>query len=632
MTNFILATAGHIDHGKSALVKALTGTDPDRLPEEKARGITIDLGFAHLELAAEPSTFSVGLIDVPGHEDFIRNMIAGVGSIDLGLLVVAANEGWMPQTEEHLQILSYLGVKRLVVALTKSDLSESGGVAGQIREKLRDTPFAHAPIIPTSVRTGGGLEELKRRLTQEFAASPAPRDIVKPRLFIDRAFSLHGIGTVVTGTLIDGTFRAGHTVFVQPKNISGRIRSLQSHGHNVEVAQPGTRTAINLPELQVETDIQRGDVITIQQFETTSTLEIQVTRSARLQAAPPIKSGTSVYVHHGTTRVLARMILPETDPLRIGKSAIARLELAAPLAAFVGDRLIMRDASGRQTIAGGLVINLDRCRSNEERALLGSRAVAPDDVALAVWTEIARGDVAEPSRLLERSRFSQAEIAAALKRLADHGEIFLTDSVAAKMVIWRELRERAGQFIDAAHKKHPERRGLELNELRTELKSISPTVFDALVVDLCRTEFGRAGSIISRVSHRASLPPDLKAAADAVCGTLAAKPFDPPGRKDLAPSQAQFQALKFLIEQNEIVEISEEIVLLRDSADQMRAIVSEFIAANGPSTASQIREKLGSSRRVMIPFLEYLDRIGITQRTGDLRQLRAPKSTAIASS
>ena len=315
MINFILATAGHVDHGKSALVKALTGTDPDRLPEEKARGITIDLGFAHLELPtlstlnSQPPTFSIGLIDVPGHEDFIRNMIAGVGSIDLGLLVVAANEGWMPQTEEHLQILSYLGVKRLVVALTKSDLSESGGVAGQIREKLRDTPFAHAPIIPTSVRTSAGLEELKRALTQEFAASPAPRDIVKPRLFIDRAFTLHGIGTVVTGTLIDGTFRAGHTVFVQPKNISGRIRSLQSHGHNVEVAQPGTRAALNLPELQVETNIQRGDVITIQGFETTSTLEVQVTRSVRLQAAPPIKSGTSVYVHHGTTRVLARMIL-----------------------------------------------------------------------------------------------------------------------------------------------------------------------------------------------------------------------------------------------------------------------------------------------------------------------------------
>src|SRR5690348_14523958 len=246
--HFILATAGHVDHGKSALVKALTGTDPDRLPEEKARGITIDLGFAHLQLSAapsafNPSTFSVGIIDVPGHEDFIRNMIAGVGSIDLGLLVVAANEGWMPQTEEHLQIISYLGVKRLVVALTKIDLADAGRTADHVRQKLRDTEFADAQIIPTSVRTGAGLNELKNALAEEFAKIPAPRDAGKARLFVDRAFTLRGIGTVVTGTLSDGEFRASDTVFIQLRNISTRIRSLQSHGRDVETAQPGTRAA-----------------------------------------------------------------------------------------------------------------------------------------------------------------------------------------------------------------------------------------------------------------------------------------------------------------------------------------------------------------------------------------------------
>ena len=634
--NFILATAGHVDHGKSALIKALTGTDPDRLPEEKARGITIDLGFAHLRLSSlqplNPSTFSIGLIDVPGHEDFVRNMIAGIGSIDLALLVVAANEGWKPQTEEHLQILTYLGVKRLIVALTKNDLADTHQVVDQIRAKLVETPFANARTVCTSVIAGVGLEELKSALIEEFSALPAPRDIAKPRLFVDRAFSLRGIGTVVTGTLIDGTLQSGDSVVVQPQNLSTRIRSLQSHGQNVEMAWPGTRTAINLPDLQIGTDVKRGDVITTGQFEPTTTLDVLLVRSVRSPSAAPFKSGTSAYVHHGTTRTLARMIFPETDSLAAGKTVFARLGLQAPLLAFIGDRLIMRDASERHTIAGGIVLNLDGCQSSEQRALLASRAVAPDDVALAVWTEIARGRIADPSRFLECSRFSRSDIAGALKRLADHGDIFLTENVVAKMLVWRELRERAAELIDIAHKKHPERRGLELNELRAELKKISPTIFDALIFDLCRKDFVRTGAMISRGSHHASLSAELKPAAEKIRAALGARPFDPPGRKEVAKDAATEKALKFMTDQGEVIEISDEIVLLRSSLDQMQTTVSDFILANGPSTASQLREKLESSRRVIIPFLEYLDRIGLTERAGDVRKLRKSKSTTIARS
>src|SRR5216117_353745 len=281
--HFILATAGHVDHGKSTLVKALTGTNPDRLPEEKARGITIDLGFAHLELSAppsslnkrqsnasaartsdQPSTFSVGIVDVPGHEDFVRNMIAGIGSIDLALLVVAADDGWMPQTEEHVQILNYLRVQRGVVALTKSDLGGIDVVAEQIREKLRDTPFVRASIVPTSVRTGEGIENLKDALATELATAEPQPDICKPRLFVDRAFTLRGIGTVVTGTLSGGRMHRGQNVVIQPQNLSARVRTIQSHNRDMEIAQAGTRTAINVPDVPVGSDgIKRGDVITI---------------------------------------------------------------------------------------------------------------------------------------------------------------------------------------------------------------------------------------------------------------------------------------------------------------------------------------------------------------------------------
>ncbi len=403
MTNFILATAGHVDHGKSTLVKALTGTNPDRLPEEKARGITIDLGFAHLELSAppsslnncrsgseQPSTFSVGIVDVPGHEDFVRNMIAGIGSIDLALLVVAADDGWMPQTEEHLQILSYLGVRRIVVALTKSDLGKIDNVASQIREKLRETTFANAQIIATSARTGFGLEDLKEVLASEFATVSTPRDIGKPRLFVDRAFTLHGIGTVVTGTLAGGQFQRGQNVVIQPQNLSARVRTIQSHNRDLEIAQPGTRTAINLPDVPVGSDgIKRGDVITIANVGAAADIvNVVLERSARLNrktpAARPLKNGSVVHIHLGTTRVPAKITLLDQDVVQPGQRAVAQLCLDSPILAFVGDRFVVRDSSAQNTIAGGVVLDVDGDRQNFRNAgqteLLRTRAAAIDEV------------------------------------------------------------------------------------------------------------------------------------------------------------------------------------------------------------------------------------------------------------
>src|SRR5262249_17319636 len=240
--------------------------------------------------------------------------------------------------------------------------------------------------------------------------------------------------------------------------------------------------------------------------------------------------------------------------------------------------------------------------------------------------------VFEPSRLLERSRFSAEEITHSLLRLAEHNEIFLTENVGAKMLLWLEFHTRAGKLIDAAHKTHPERRGMELNELRTEFGSLPPAVFDELIVDLFRGDFVRAGSAIANRSHRASLPPELKTAADKIRAALAAKPFDPPNRKDLSKSEQDRQALRFLIENGEIVEVSDELVLPQDTVNKMQAAIADFISNNGPATPSQLREKLATSRRVIIPLLEYLDRAGVTVRTGDLRKLRDPKSTAVARS
>jgi len=638
-THFVIATAGHVDHGKSALVKALTGVDPDRLLEEKARQITIELGFAHLQLSAistlssQLSTLSIGVVDVPGHEDFVRNMIAGVGSIDLALFAVAADDGWMPQTEEHLQILSYLGVKRAMIALTKSDVGNIDEVAKQIRDQLRESVFALSPIIPMSVRSGEGIENLKNALASEFSSMQPQRDVGKPRLFIDRAFTLRGIGTVVTGTLTGGRLRRGQSVVVQPQNFEARIRSIQSHGSELESAQPGMRTAINLPDVAVGDgpgQIKRGDVITVVDLGTaSSTLVALLEKSPRLgprdPAARPLRYGASVYLHHGTSRFPAKIGLLDSDALEPGKQTLANLKLESPIFAFLGDRFVLRDASEQHTIAGGIVLDPDGNREKfpheERRKLLTARATAPDNVDLCVHSEIALRGFAPKQTVFRKSHFSSGEIAEALLRLQRHKEIVIHDGIAANTKTWQALRDRASGLIDDAHRRNSERVGLDLNELRTALRDQPGDVFEALIADLCSDNFVRKGSAIARTSHRPTLPDELQLAAKGIREALSEKPFDPPPRKEIAVDRSTQQVLRFLIESRSVIEVGPDVVLLQKNFERMKAAVIDFISRNGPATVSALRQVLQSSRRVVVPLLEQLDREGFTRRMGDRRAL-----------
>ncbi|OLB03248.1 MAG: selenocysteine-specific translation elongation factor [Verrucomicrobia bacterium 13_2_20CM_54_12] len=636
--HFILATAGHVDHGKSALVKALTGIDPDRLPEEKARQITIDLGFAELNVVGpEEQRFHIGIVDVPGHEDFVRNMIAGVGSIDLALLVVAADDGWMPQTEEHVQILNYLRVQRGVVALTKSDLGGIDVVAEQIREKLRATPFVRTSIVPTSVRTGEGIENLKDALATELAAAEPQHDICKPRLFVDRAFTLRGIGTVVTGTLSGGSIRRSQDVFVQPGNVSARVRSIQNHGRNVEIAQPGMRTAINLPDLSIgENGIQRGDIITVDSLGSPqATIDVLLERSSRLKrnspAARPIKNGSSVQVHFGTGRIAAKITLLDQPAVGAGQSAIARLRLDSPIVALVGDRFVIRDSSEQSTIAGGTVLDPDADRANfrspAQIQFLRARATAPHDVDVCVRSQLQRDRYTDSKTLLVKSNFSADEISEALSRLSHDGEIMLAGGIISSASYWHTLINSAATSIDRAHEENPERRGVDLSEFRTDLEIESDKLFSAVILELTRNGFVRFENQIARVSHQPSLPLELLSVAENIRAALSAKRFDPPDRKGLSEDRNLQQALRFLIDKGEIVEITREIVVLREAAEQMQKTITEFLSEHGSATASQLRQKIGTTRRVIIPFLEYLDRTGVTRRIGDERVL-AKKSAA----
>jgi selenocysteine-specific elongation factor len=630
-SHFIIATAGHVDHGKSALVKALTGTDPDRLPEEKARGITIDLGFAHLELpspAGASSMLELGIVDVPGHEDFVKNMVAGVGSVDMALFVVASDDGWMPQTEEHLQILAYQGVTRAVVALAKVDLArnEQAAVAA-IREKLRETPFADAPIIPTSAATGRGLDQLKSALAQVLAETPEPRDIGKPRLPVDRAFVLHGIGTVVTGTLTGGRLRRGQTVVIQPSGKIARIRNIQSHGRDVEISGPGTRTALNLPDLTAQEDIRRGDVVSVAELGGPNGI-LDVLLGISPRASRPLKNGARVRVHHGSGNVAAEVAFFAEKILLGGGRALAQLRLESPAFLLTGDRFIVRDWPEQNTLAGGIVLDPEASRKSfrtEGRLqFLDRRAQAPGDVAAFVASQLARDGAASRSQVLVKSRFSAAEISSAISRLAAEGQLVIAGEFAVDAARWQALRRSAGDTVDAWHRAHPEQAGLPISDLRAALQADLPRddIFAELLGALCSGEFAQAGTVIRRAEHRPELPVPLRTACAKLRAALETRPFDPPARKELAPDSDSRQALRFLMETGEVVEINADLVMTAKNLKRAAELILRFIRERGPATVSELREALGSTRRVMVPLLEHLDRSGFTRRQGDTRVAR----------
>ncbi len=648
-SHFMLATAGHVDHGKSALVKALTGTDPDRLPEEKARGITIDLGFARLDLpghGTNPGGIHLGIVDVPGHEDFISNMVAGVGCIDVALLVVAADDGWMPQTEEHLQILTYLGATRAVVALSKSDLaSDLEGILASVRARLLDTPLASAPIVPTSALLGTGLAELKSALCEVLDGAPPPRDSGKPRLALDRAFNLRGTGPVVTGTLVGGSFQLGQTVVFQPSGQRSRIRTLQSHHQELDAIGPGRRTALGLTGVTVAAkgertsqgtnQVRRGDVVTLPELGAASSiLDVFVTRSARPVGLkgrlehPRLVTGSSIRIHHGTCKVTARLRLAADKDLPPGGSGIARLLLESPLFAFAGDRFIVRDCAERITLAGGIVLDplpsRRGFRSWRQQSFLQDQPAALTQPVRALANQVHRDLMLRRSALLLRTPFSAADLIDAVAQLEAAGGIVVRGDVIVEAAWWKALRQRAVEAVDAHHQAHPEQPGLPLGELRAVLVRQLPQreALDSLLPDLLPPGVIRVGTLVKRVAHQPALPARFEHAVARLRAALAAQPLDPPSRTALETSSQAIEALRFMVTTGQVIEIGPKVVLLAEPYQQAVALVEAHLAEKGSASVSELRQRIGSSRRVMVPLLEKLDREGITLREGDLRKLR----------
>ncbi|NNC89001.1 MAG: selenocysteine-specific translation elongation factor [Akkermansiaceae bacterium] len=637
--HFILGTAGHIDHGKSSLVRALTGTDPDRLPEEKLRGVTIELGFAHCSLPDpdDPEVINeLGVVDVPGHADFVNNMVAGVGGMDAALFVVAADDGWMPQSEEHLHILSYLGVRRGIIALTKSDLCEDIAFTSEfVRECLRDSVFADAPLVPVSSITGEGLEELKGELAALFKDASPPRDCGKPVLPVDRAFVVKGIGTVVTGTLAGGSLRTGDRLRLQPDGITGSVRAIQSHNESLESAVPGMRTALNLPDLPLASreraGAHRGGLLTHPDAgDPHDTINVHLCRLAR---EIPGQSGTKrtlpnsrrVRVHHGSGSVGARVYFLDGPSLPAGESRIAQLRLDSAHFFMTGDRVVLRDWSSQSTLGGGIVLDpLARrrgFRSDPQRAFLEARAAHPDDPVALLRSALARDHVCSFARLTERLRIPAADLNAALDALVAEGRAVALDATFADAAWWQDLLAAAREEVTAFHRTQPDLPGLPLQDLR---KSILPrlpddSLFDRFLHALLAAGVNQAGTVLASEEFAPSLPDDIQKPAAAIEAALGADPLNPPGKAELASTPDARRALSFLTRAGRVTALSDKAIILTSARDDARRRVLEFLAARGKATASELRQELGTSRRIIMPLLEGMDAAGLTRRDGDLR-------------
>ena len=634
----IMGTAGHIDHGKTTLIKALTGIDCDRLAEEKKRGITIELGFAFMDL---PGGARLGVIDVPGHERFVKNMVAGAAGIDFVTLVIAADEGVMPQTREHLDICTLLGVTTGVVALTKCDMVDADWLAmvtDDVRGVLAGTFLADAPLFPVSSHTGAGLPELRTALSELVAAFAPKRRSDLARLPIDRVFTLRGHGTVVTGTLIAGSFKIGDDVRLFPTDKRSKIRGLQSHGQSVEVSPAGMRTAVNLTALEVE-DIARGEVLALP-----GTLFPDTAWEAELVclASSPrgIKHRTEVHLHHGTREILARVHLLDRDKLEPGETAVCQLRFPEPMAGVHGDRLVIRSGAPLRTMAGGRVLSplarkLKR-HTEATAAVLAELAAAAGPALVALQLRRAGVEGLGFARLMTLTDLESKALDKALATLCDKGGAALVDREGKEgrhYVHGDTVAELAAALVAAVaafHKREPLKLGVSRSELASTWgKALSPKLFHFMVERLLRAgKLATETDVIRLPDHKVSLASDQAKLRGILLAAYQQGGLTPPNIKDiLEPLDLTFKeaqpVYKVLQDEGLIVKAQENMYFCAAAIKALIEKVQAYYAAGATDMGpAEFRELTGLSRKFLIALLEYLDKDKITVRVGDKRQLR----------
>ena len=622
----VVGTAGHVDHGKSTLIRALTGIDPDRLREERERGMTIDLGFAWLTL---PDGIDVGIVDVPGHQDFIRNMLAGVGGIDAVVLVVALDEGVMPQTREHLAILALLGIERGVVALTKRDLVDEEWAAlvrDEVRAALAGTPLADAPLVEVSAAQRRGLDELVAALTRVLGAAPVRRDLARPRLPIDRAFTMPGFGTVVTGTLADGALALGDDVEIAPGGLRGRIRGLQTHRRPIQLARPGSRVAVNVSGVD-KSALARGMVLAHP-----GTLAPTAVVGLRLALLPtasgPLGHDEAVRVHVGTAEAIARITVLDGPAVNPGASGWVQLRLAQPVAVAVGDRLVVRRPSPSETLGGGAIVDLsgERLRRRAETVdRLERRAVASPADRLLASLDVPRtaSEAGERSGLDARER--DAAVAAVL---GDGRAVALADAIVSREA-FEALAVRVERTCALAHRRAPLRPGAPREEVRGAV-GLAPKRFGALTAALVSAgRLNERGSALALPGHRPALSPEQEQRWRHAKAALARAPLQPPSPASL---ESDFgidrELLVALAERGDLVRIGADAAFLPDAVERFGLAVVEELATSRSITVARARDLTGSSRKHVLPLLQFLDDHGLTRRVADDRVLIMDPATA----
>ena len=633
----VIGTAGHVDHGKSTLVHALTGIDPDRLQEEKEREMTIDLGFAWLDL---PGNQQVGIVDVPGHKDFIKNMLAGIGGIDAALFIIAADEGVMPQTREHLDILDLLQVNAGVIALTKIDLVSDPEwfdlVTTDIMEQMEGTCLENAPIIRVSARTGEGIPELKQALAGLLQDSSPRQDQGRARLPVDRIFTIAGFGTIVTGTLIDGALRVGDEVEIQPSGLKARIRGIQTHKQKLERVLPGNRVAINLTGVSVD-QIQRGDVVT-------SPGVLQGTKmvDASLRYLPgapvPLKHNMQVDVFSGSAELPAKVRLLDGEIVQPGDSCWVQLRLEKPAALRKGDRFIIRLPSPSVTIGGGNIVDPHPRRRHKrmrQEIIQKLETLAFGTPAELLVDALHAGEPCTWGELATRSTLPADETASAIEEALHNEDILILSATAvapdstsltpATYLIsrggWATITSRIEELLRNHHARFPLRQGMPREELKSRLQ-LAGKAFNQLAT------YAEAEGLLKDVNGFVQSPDfhvtfseKQQEHIDHILSQFHRQPYTPPSIGEISQTLND-ELLNACFEQGFLIKLSDEIAYLPETYAEMRDRIVAHIQKEGTITIAQVRDLFGTSRRYSLALMGYLDQQGITRRVGDERVLR----------
>jgi len=623
-----IATAGHIDHGKSSLIKALTAIDPDRLPEEKERGMTIDLGFAWLPL---PSGEVVGMVDVPGHKQFVHNVIPGLFGVDAALLVVAADDGWMPQTEEHLRILDLLGIRHGLVVLNKIDLVPDRAwldlVSDDIAQHLTGTSLDGSPILRVSARTGDGLEEMRRAVTDLTARLAPRRDVGKPRLPVDRVFSIKGAGVVVTGTLSGGIFRVGEDVALSPAGLPARIRAVESYKQLQPEAMPGSRVALNLSGIKQE-EIKRGDLVLPVEMPISRVLDVELKLLPGLEA--PLKNMAEVVVFIETREMLGRVALIGPRFLAPGESTYAQLRLSEDVSAYIGERYVIRQQSPPLTIGGGVILDPQAEKFkivgvSVRQAFLGKRRTLglPD----LILSEVEKRHQVMAGSMLSASFFSKEEIDREVKELLRQRRLATAGQFLVDILFWQDVGGRLLSVAKAEHEADRSKKGMPQAVAQNAL-GLEKDVFDALVQELVSAgKLVRLEDALALPEHRQQLSSQQEVQAKAIRLMFQKNPKAPPTLKEVtAEILGSVGVVRYLAQQGELVELPEGVLMTAAQFGAVETEVVRLLKDKGKVTIQDLSSCFGFSRKYSIPIFTQLDRLGITRREGDVRV--AGKKTA----